>query len=152
MIAAIRIRGSVGTTGKVEDTMNMIRLSNVNNCSLLEDKPEVKGMIEKCKDYITYGEIDKDTLVSLLKKRLRLVGNKRIDEKVLKEITGEDSFENFANSLIEGKTKLKNFEKLQPSFNLTPPSKGFKSIRNHYPKGDLGNRGKEINGLLKRMM
>jgi large subunit ribosomal protein L30 len=36
---------------------------------------------------------------------------------------------------------------------LTPPSKGFrKSIKQHYPDGELGYRGKEINVLLKRMI
>jgi len=54
--------------------------------------------------------------------------------------------------LIGGKIKLKDLEKIEPVFRLTPPSKGFKSIKEHYPKGDLGYRGKEINELLKRMI
>lgn len=36
--------------------------------------------------------------------------------------------------------------------NLKSPVKGFRSIKNPYPKGDLGYRGKEINELIKRMM
>ncbi len=35
---------------------------------------------------------------------------------------------------------------------LKPPAKGFRAIKKPYPKGDLGYRGKEINGLVKRMM
>lgn len=152
MLAAIRIAGSIGVRKEIEDTLRMLRLKDVNNCVLLEEKPETKGMIEKCRYYITYGEIDKETLVALLKKRLRLQGNRRVDEKILKEVTNFDSFENFADSLLKGETKLKNFEKLEQVSRLTPPSKGLKSVKEPYPKGDLGNRGKEINELLKRMI
>ena len=88
----------------------------------------------------------------MLRKRLRLLGDKRVDEKVLKETTGFNSFEDFASALIEGKVRLKDFKKLKPVFRLTPPSKGFKSIKQHWPKGDLGYRGKEINELIKRMI
>jgi len=81
-----------------------------------------------------------------------LKGNKRVDEKVLKEVTGFNSFEEFAENLIEGKVKLRDYEEIVPVFRLTPPSKGFKSIKEHWPKGDLGYRGKEINELIKRMI
>ena len=97
MLAVIRIRGSVNTRKEINDTLKMLRLPYVNNCVLAEDKPEIKGMIEKCKYYVTFGEIDKETLVALLKKRLRLAGNKRVDEKILSAVTGFDSFEKFAD-------------------------------------------------------
>ncbi|MBI3413091.1 MAG: uL30 family ribosomal protein [Candidatus Aenigmarchaeota archaeon] len=32
---------------------------------------------------------------------------------------------------------------------FSPPSKGFRSLKLHYPKGDLGYRGKAINGFLQ---
>ncbi|MBL7160505.1 MAG: uL30 family ribosomal protein [Candidatus Aenigmarchaeota archaeon] len=39
-----------------------------------------------------------------------------------------------------------------PIFRLTPPSHGLKSTKVHFPKGDLGYRGKAINDLLRRMV
>jgi len=152
LFAVIRIRGRVGVRKEIEDTLKMLRVEKVNNCVLVEETPSFKGMLEKVKDYVTWGEIEKETLVSLLKKRLRLKGNKRVDEKVLKEVTGFNSFEEFAENLIEGKVKLRDYEEIAPVFRLTPPSKGFKSIKEHWPKGDLGYRGKEINELIKRMI
>lgn len=152
MFAVVRIRGTVGVRREIRDTLKMLRLNAVNNCVILPETPEYKGMIEKAKDYITWGEIEKETLVEMLKKRLRLKGNKRVDENILKKVTGFDSFENFADALLEGKVKIKDFKELQPLFRLTPPSKGFKSIKEHYPKGDLGYRGKEINELIERMI
>lgn len=152
MYAVIRVRGSVGVTRNVEDTMQMMRLKNNNNCVLVPETPESKGMIAKCKDYVTWGEVGKETLIRMLRKRLRMIGDKRVDEKLLKEAAGFDSFEKLADELIAGKTRLKNFEKIDPVLRLTPPSKGFKSIKEQYPKGDLGYRGKEINELLERMI
>ena len=35
---------------------------------------------------------------------------------------------------------------------LCPPLKGFKAIKMHYPKGDLGYRGDKINELLRKMV
>jgi large subunit ribosomal protein L30 len=111
-------------------------------------------MIEKVKDFVTYGEIDKSMLVILLKKRLRMKGNgnKRVSEDDLKKFTGFNSFEEFAEALINGKIVLKQFKVFHPFFRLRPPSKGLKSIKEHWPKGDLGYRGKDINELLKRMI
>lgn len=152
MFAVIRIRGAVGTSRKMEDTLKMLRLNDVNNCVLTPETPDYKGMVEKTRDFVTYGEIDKETLVKMLRKRLRLSGNERVDEKNLKDVTNFDSFEKFADALLEGKVKLKDFEKIKPVFRLTPPSKGFKSVKEHYPKGDLGYRGKEINELIERMI
>lgn len=152
MFAVIRIRGKIGIKKEIEDTLRMLRLNSVNNCVVVPENPSFKGMIEKVKDYVTYGEIDKETLIAMLKKRLRLEGNRRLDEKNLKEIIGVDSFEVLAEKIIKGELKLKDLESVKPVFRLTPPSKGFKSVKEHYPKGDLGYRGKEINELLKRMI
>jgi large subunit ribosomal protein L30 len=152
MLAVIRIRGSVGLRKEVKDTLKMLRLNAPNNCVIIPETKDYKGMLEVVKDCVTWGEIDKETLIELLKKRLRLKGNKRVDEKTLKNVTDFDSFETFAEEILEGRVKLKDFEELQPFFRLTPPSKGFKSVKEHWPKGDLGYRGKEINELLKRMM
>lgn len=152
MFAIVRIRGTIGITSGVRDTLKMLRIDAVNYSVVVPDNPNYKGMLNAAKDWITYGDVDKDTLVAMLKKRLRLKGNKRVDEKNIKEVTGFDSFDAFADAIIAGKSKLRDFENLQPFFRLTPPSKGFKAIREHYPKGDLGYRAKEINELLMRMI
>jgi ribosomal protein L30/L7E len=35
---------------------------------------------------------------------------------------------------------------------LKAPKGGFRSLKKHWPKGDLGYRGEAINDLIKRMM
>jgi large subunit ribosomal protein L30 len=152
MLAVVMIRGRAGLRKEIKDTLLMLNLKAPNNCVLIPETESYEGMLEKCKDVCTWGEIEKETLVKLLQKRLRAEGDKRVDEKLLKEITNFNSFEEFADALLSGKTKLKDFKKLKPVFRLTPPSKGFKSVKEAYPKGDLGYRGKEINELLERMI
>ena len=152
MYAVIRLRSSIGLKKEIRDTFKMLRLNTVNNCVIVPETPSLKGMVKKMRDYVTYGEIDKEMLVDMLKKRLRLRGKKRIEEKKLKKVTGYDSFEKLAEALIADKVKLKDLKEVETTFRLTPASKGLKSIKKHYPKGDLGYRGKEINKLLQRMI
>ena len=152
MFAVVRIGGKANLERDVKDTLKMLRLDAPHNCVLLPDSPDYKGMANKVKDYVTYGEIDKQTLIEVLRKRLRSSNNEKITETSLKDISGYNSHEELANDLLGGKVRLSNFKKLQPIFRLTSPSKGFKSTKSHYPEGDLGYRGNEINSLLERMI
>jgi len=152
MFAVIRIRGSAGMKREMKDALKMLRLNAAYNCVIVPETTDYKGMAEKVKDAVTWGEITRETLAAMLKKRLKLEENRKIDEKNLKSVTGYDSFEAFADALLQGKVKLKSFNQLQTVFKLTPPSKGFKSVKEHYPNGDLGYRGKEINELIERMI
>lgn len=152
MLAVIRISGKAGLDRDVKDTLKMLRLDAPHNCVILPDTSDYKGMIEKVRNNVTYGEADKQTLVEVLRKRLRSSNNERITEDSLKTISGHNSHEELADALLEGKVRLSNFKKLQPVLRLAPPSKGFKSIKSHYPEGDLGYRGNAINSLLERMI
>lgn len=152
MFAVVRIGGKVDLDRSFKDTFKMLRLEAPNHCIFLSESPEYKGMVEKIKDYATYGEIDKQILIELLRKRLRSTNNERIAEASLKALTGHESYEGLADELLAGKSRLSNFKKLQHVIRLSPPSKGFKSTKSHYPEGDLGYRGNAINGLLEKMM
>ena len=152
LYAVVRLRGSARVRKSIQDTLKLLRLHRANHCVLVPNTPSFLGMLKKAKDFITYGEIKKETLVKLLKARLRLVGNKKVSEEELAKITGFKSFEEFADALLAGKVKLTDFKELKPVFRLNPPVKGLKSVKKHYPKGDLGYRGEAINELLERMI
>ena len=141
MYAVIRVRGTVGLRKNVEDTLKMLRLTRKMHCVLIKDNDCMKGMLQKVKDFITWGEIDDDVLRSLIEKR----GRKPVDARLSKK-EADDIFKKV-------KSNEKIPEEIKPVFRLSPPSKGFKeSIKQHYPDGELGYRGKEINELLKRMI
>ena len=141
MYAVIRLRGLVKVKKDVRDTLKMLRLNRKMHCVLLKEDDVVKGMLQKVKDRTTWGEIDDNILRFLIEKRGRKSGNKRL--------TKEEA-ENVFNKIKENQ---KVTDGIKPVFRLSPPSKGFKkSVKQHYPKGELGYRGKEINKLLKRMI
>jgi len=53
--------------------------------------------------------------------------------------------------LVKKRGKKDSEGKLKPFFRLHPPRKGINS-KIHFPKGVLGNNGKKINELVKRML
>jgi len=111
------------------------------------------GMLQKVKDYVTWGEIDAETLAELLRKRGRLTGNKKLSEDIVKEL-GYESIEDFAKAVIEFKAELSDIPGLKPIFRLHPPKGGFKRTtkRMYTDRGETGYRGKDINELLRRMI
>ena len=152
MLAIVRIGGKADLERGIKDTLRMLKIDAPHNCTFMPDTPDYRGMVEKVKNHVTFGEVDKQTLVDVLRKRLRTSDNEKIAENSLKSLTGHNSHEELADALLEGKVRLNNFKNIQPILRLTSPSKGFKSTKSHYPEGDLGYRGNEINRLLERMI
>lgn len=119
----IRIRGLVNIKAPISETMEKLCLYRRNYCAIISEKN--LGMIKKVKDYVTYGEIDKETETELINKK----GEKKKNH--------------------DGSESLKKF------FRLNPPKGGFerKGIKVAYSqKGALGYRGNKIVDLLKRML
>ena len=150
MMACIRIRGRVDVQKTIAQTMDMLRVGIKHACSLIPDNQI--GMLRKAKDYITWGEINKETLVMLLKKRAMISNKKKVTEGYLKE--KGTSFEKLADDLLSGKINLKSLD-IKPFFRLNPPRKGYGSTgmkKSFKLGGSLGYRGEEINDILKKMM
>lgn len=124
MIAAIRLRGKVKTPEKTENTLHMLGLNKIHNCIVIPDEPSYRGMLQKAKDYITWGEIDEETFNKLIEKR----SNTDKDPEEIKK----------------GKKEI---------FKLHPPKGCFKGSKKQPigKGGELGYRGKKINQLLDRM-
>ncbi|MFH1771048.1 MAG: uL30 family ribosomal protein [archaeon] len=122
-VAVVLIRGLVGITKTIKDTLFMLRLRKKHTCVVLENNAANQGMIRKVKDYVAYGEIDEATTKELISKR----GKK--------------------NPAKEGRTKP--FFELHPprgGFERKGTKKSFKQ------GGALGYRGKKMNDLIKRML
>ena len=96
-------------------------------------------MLKKVSQYVAYGEIDDEILKEVIIKRGKLIGDKPIEASAVA-------------SLIP-KIKSGEFGNIKRFFRLQPPKKGFnKRSRTLYPKGILGNNGKDIALLLRRML
>jgi len=152
-LAVIRIRGTVGVRKDIEYTLRLLRLVRKFHAVVIDDRPDYLGMLQKVKDYVTWGEIDAETLAELLRKRGRLVGNRRLTDEDVKKL-GYSSIEEFAEAVIEFKAELSDIPGLKPVFRLHPPKGGFKgTIKRMYGDGgETGYRGKDINELLRRMI
>ncbi|MAE13716.1 hypothetical protein CMO92_04065 [Candidatus Woesearchaeota archaeon] len=68
-VAVILLRGFIGVTRSVKETLFMLKLRQKHSCVVIDNTPSTKGMLIKCKDYITFGEISPDTLKDLQAKR-----------------------------------------------------------------------------------
>lgn len=133
LVAIVRIRGRVNVRSDITETLNRLRLKRVNNCALVHVTDSYHGMIEKCSNYVAYGEIDEATLTKMLAKR---GAGLNLDAK----------------ELINGKVDPKKLSEDMP-IRLHPPRHGFKSTKLSVTQGgDLGYQGSKINSLIARMI
>ncbi len=139
LIAVIRISGLVKTQKEIKETLERLRLKRKYSCTLINPKNKnLIGMLKKVKFNTSYGEIEKSTLIKLLKSRAE-----KLDKS--KDISPEK----IAEDLIQGK-KLQELN-IKPFFRLHPPRKGIHS-KLQYPKGVLGDNKKDINKLIEKML
>lgn len=158
--AIVRLRGRVNCPYEVEYTLKLLRLHKKFHCVIYPaNLPGLEGMLRKVKDWVTWGEIDRETLIELLSKRGRTPGDKPLtDEYVDKHLAKhgvQGGIAGLADAILEGKVMLHKLEGLvKPVFRLHPPRKGFKGStrRPMEQKGELGYRGPAINELVKRML
>lgn len=154
--AIIRLRGTIGTPYEIEHTLRLLRLVRKFHCVIYPATPDIEGMLNIVKDWVTWGEVDLQTLIELLKKRGRITGSKPLTDEYIRERLGFDSIETLAQAIFEGKILFHKLSKLgiKPVFRLHPPKKGFRGrIKKPFKDGgELGYRGSNINDLLMRMM
>ncbi|MFB0522510.1 MAG: 50S ribosomal protein L30 [Candidatus Bathyarchaeia archaeon] len=151
-LAVIRVRGVSDVSREIEETLEMLGLNRNCHAALIDDRPSYLGMLRKARNYLTWGEISKDGIMLLLKKRARLIGNRKLTEGYAQEI-GYDSLSNLAEAIYELRVDFGDLPHIKPIFRLHPPKKGFKGKvkRSYVAGGVIGYRGETINELIRRM-
>ncbi len=77
--AIVRIRSAIQASFEVKDTFKMLNLDISNSCAIVDDTPSVRGMLNKVKDFATFGPVSDETLKALEEKRGKSkVGNSKI--------------------------------------------------------------------------
>ena len=153
-IAVIRVRGKAGVNRRINDTLDMMKLFKQNGCVIVPNNPVTLGMLRRAKDYITWGEVDEETVLLLFRERGKIMGNKALTEDYMKEHIKLD-FAGFVKELFTGKKRIKDIPGVKPYFRLMPPSKGFErqGIKKPFSMGGaLGYRKEKINDLIKKMI
>lgn len=140
----IRLRGRIGIRKDVKDTFKMLRLRFSNSCVLLPENKIYTGMINKVKDYSTFGLISDDVLNDLLMKRLKRKDKKQVDKKLIEKVI---------KTISKGKL-LKDVEEVVPFLTLSPPKGGFekKGTKKSIKQGGALGKRESIDSLVKRMM
>ncbi|MBR9679640.1 MAG: hypothetical protein GOU99_01155 [Candidatus Altiarchaeota archaeon] len=115
MLGILKIRSAIGALPGIRKTIELLKLNKKFTLTVVQDNKNMRGMIQKIKDYVTWGELSKEILETLA-----------------------------ANMTPSG-------EKIK-IFHMHPPKGGFKrTIKKHYPRGELGFR-KDMNELVIRML
>ena len=68
-LAAVLIRGRMGARVTTKDALDTLLLKKKHVCVVLEDTKENRGMLNKVKDFVTYGPVSDETLEEIKKQR-----------------------------------------------------------------------------------
>ena len=150
MFAIVRLRGEVNLRPDIKDTLAMLHIHRVNHCVVVKEDPHYRGMIQKVKDYVAWGEIDDDTLAMLLERRGRLSANRRLTEQYLKENTPYSSFKELAAAINSGSASLKDLQ-IKPIFRLHPARKGLRTTKKTVQQGGELGFHQDLTDLIKKM-
>ncbi len=131
LVAVVRIRGTVNVRGDITETLKRLNLKHVSNCTVIKVNESYGGMLNKCNNYVAYGEIDEPTLTKLLDGRAGGITAKEV---------------------MDGKVDQEKWNTFIP-FRLHPPRHGYKSTKLNFNQGgNLGYCGAAINKLIVRMV
>ncbi|MQY62289.1 50S ribosomal protein L30 [archaeon] len=152
-LVAVRIRGLSDISQETKDTLMMLRLTRNCHATLLDDRPAYNGMLRKSQHCLTWGEVSQESIALLLKKRGRLVGDKKLTDEYAKELDYK-SLDDLAEAIFKVDIEFSSLPEVKPVFRLRPPKKGYKGkVKKSYAAGgEAGYRGDAINDLLKRMV
>ena len=151
--AVIRLRGKHDLRRSVDDTLHMLHLTRQNHCVILPQDATHEGMLKVVKDFVTWGEIDEQTLAKALLRRGRAIGDRPIDDGFVQDHSKFKSVWDLSQAVAKGEATLRDVKDLRPVLRLHPPVKGLRAIkRGYHDGGDLGYRGAAINELIQRML
>ena len=145
-IALIRLKGKRGITPKVKATYVSLNLNRLHTCTLLPDTVGSRGMIQVCKDSVSFGPVDEQTIEMLLLRR----GLTR-DGKKLSATMKPEAIAKLAKEISASDKSLADHAIL-PFFFLAPPRGGYEggSKKTYAPSGPLG-KNMQIGELLAKM-
>ncbi len=150
-LAVVLIRGTINTHPDVRRTLELLRLKKKHALVVIDDNEVSRGMLQRVKDYTTYGTIDEKFFATIIEKRGELLGQ-------IKVTSENTDAKKIAAEYFSGKLKLRDFEKthnLKAYFRLAPPVGGFERGGIKMPftkKGVLGQRGDKITALITKML
>jgi ribosomal protein L30/L7E len=143
-LALIRLKGMFSLSPTVRSTLSSFRLDRLYSCTVVDDSDSTKGMIQSCKDFVSYGPVGKESIALLLAKR-----GKTTEGKKLSAAKKPEEIKKALDDFLAGK-KLSALG-VSSVFYLAPPRGGFAGSRmSQKPFGPLG-KNEKIGELISRM-
>ena len=130
----VRARSDVKVERSIRETMGMLNLTRVNHAVIIPENPQYKGMLQKAKDYITWGDADADLVEKMISERGRLIGDKPVTDADVSEATEYTSIKEFAAAIASGDATVKDMPDMKRVFRLHPPRgpKGWGGLKKHF--------------------
>lgn len=148
----VRIRGTVNVPSWADNTLQLLNLDKKFRATIIPEDPSFAGMLQKVKNYVAWCKADKETVKTLIEKRARKQGYRKIDNNDIKQL-GYSSVDELAEALTSGKTTLSKLDTLKPWFALAPPRKGFKkSTKRMYQNEGVSGENQELLALVQNMI
>ena len=143
-IALIRLKGMFSLSPTVRFTLASFRLNRLYSCTIVDDSASTKGMIQACKDFVSFGPVEKESIALLLAKR-----GKTTEGKKLSAAKKPEEIKKVLDEFLTGK-KLTDLG-VSSVFYLSPPRGGFDGSRmSPKPFGPLG-KNEKIGELISKM-
>ncbi len=152
-LAVVRVRGSSGASLKQRKTLELLSLTRNCHITIIDNRPSFVGMLQNVGKYVTWGEITSGTLLELLEKRGRLVGDQRLDATYAQRV-GYPTLEELAEAIFKLEIEFRHLPNIKPVFRAHPPRRGYKGkTKKAYAVGGvIGYRGQAINALIEKMI
>ena len=148
----VRMRGTVNVPYWAKTTLNLLHLERKFRATIIPDRENTEGMLDKIKHYVSWQEVDTTTIKELLEKKARKEGYKKITTEDIVKL-GFKSSDDLAKSLAEGTASLSKLKPLKPWFALSPPRHGFKrNTKKMYGEGGILGNHKELLVQVRNMM
>jgi large subunit ribosomal protein L30 len=152
-LAVVRVRGTISASREARESLEMLHLIRNNQAILIDNRPSFLGMLKTAQNFVTWGEVSKETVNLLITQKGRLAGNKKLTDEYAKR-AGFTSLDGLLDAVCTCHVEYWKLPNVQAVFRLHPPSKGFRGkIKKSYNVGgELGYRGEKINELVSRMV
>ena len=148
----IRMKGTINVPHWANTTLDLLHLDKRFRATIVPERDNTKGMLNKIKHYVAWQEIDIPTTKELLEKRARKEGYRKLTSEDIEKL-GFKNTDEMAKSLADGAVALSKLKPLKPWFALAPPRHGFKrSTKKMYGEGGILGNHKELLTQVKMMI
>ena len=148
----VRMKGTINVPYWAQTTLTLLHLDKRFRATIIPERDNTKGMLDKIKHYVSWQEIDITTAKELLEKRARKEGYRRFTPEDVAKL-GFKSTDELAKSITEGSVALSKLKPLKPWFALSPPRHGFKrNTKKMYGQGGILGSHKALLAQVRLMM